>query len=328
MTNANPSRPRLTVCIPSSRFAAGIADTLNSVKMQTFEDFQVVVGVEPMTAADREAGDPKALDARFAFTRNAEILGWAKNIDHLISSVATELFTILPDDDVWEPHYLRTLVDAIDENPHASVTYCDVARFGAAGGTKRLVLDNTDLGTRLFSFYLGNAAGIPWRGVTRASVLKSGGRNFPENPQSSYGAEVEWAQHLLCCGSAIRISQSLFRKRTYSPDGSSLSRQWIHRWPPERREAAIEEHRSRMLAGIPNAVEGGIERVAIELACEIAMLKRGWGFAGLAISGVRKERAAMVRSRLTALQPSAREPLLAYLDRVVAGIDRSEGQRH
>ena len=83
-----------------------------------------------------------------------------------------------------------------------------------------------------------------------------------------------------------------------------------------------------MLAGIPNAVEGGIERVAIELACEIAMLKRGWGFAGLAISGVRKERAAMVRSRLTALQPSAREPLLAYLDRVVAGIDRSEGQRH
>ena len=60
------------------------------------------------------------------------------------------------------------------------------ADFGADQTGKRLVLDNTTLGLRLFSFHLGYGRAIPWRGVTRASILRKVRPNFPENPYPGF----------------------------------------------------------------------------------------------------------------------------------------------
>ena len=140
---------------------------------------------------------------RFAFIENRVVLGWAGNIDNLICGVDTELYAVLPHDDLWNPHYLSSLVPLLDAEPGAVVAYADMNRFGAAAGPKTVRIDNTDFSTRLLSFYLEGAEAVPWRGVTRRSALPASAV-FPQHEQMSFAVECEYAQKLLCAGKAER----------------------------------------------------------------------------------------------------------------------------
>lgn len=315
--------PRVTVCIPAYRSGAKIAETLQSVQEQTFTDFIVRIAVEPTGTGDIDADVERrfAADARFRFRRNPAVLGWAGNIDRLLSVVETDLFTILPHDDLWHRDFLAETVAALTREPAASVAYADVERIGGVGGEGRVVVDNSSLGARLFSFYLGDANAAPWRGLTRRSVLAPGAVNFPDNPFRGYGAESEWAQQLMVKGVAAHVPHPLYRKRDYPPDYPSVSRGWVNNLSSEEKEAASELHRARMLAGIPADLGPGVARNAVVLACEVAMLRRAWGLGRLPLTGLRRERAERIRSAAEQLAPRPQRMVLRYLDRVVRKIE-------
>ncbi len=315
--------PRITVCIPAYRSGAKIAETLQSVRDQTFTDFIVKIAVEPTGEGDIDADVERdfASDPRFRFYRNRSLLGWAGNIDRLMSGVETEFFAILPHDDMWYPAFLSETLDALEREPDASVAFSDIERIGGVGGSRQLDLDNSSIGGQLFSFYLGTASATPWRGLTRRSVLATNAVNFPDNPFRGYGAESEWAQYLLARGIALRVPRELYRKRDYERDYPSVSRGWVNDFSREEKEAASELHRERMLAGIPPSLPKSVGREAVVLACEVAMLRRAWGLGRLPLTGLRRERAQMVRAAAEKLRPRPQRYVLRYLDRVVRKIE-------
>ncbi len=314
---------RVSVLIPAYRSGARIAETLQSVQDQTFADFAVRIAVEPTGVGDIDPATEQRFtaDPRFHFYRNETVLGWAGNIDRLLSTVETDLFAILPHDDLWHRDFLAVLVEAMHAHPENAVAYPDVERIGSAGGETKVELDNRSVGRRLLSFYLGDANALPWRGLTRRSVLSPGVENFPDNPFGGYGAESEWAQRLLASGVAQRVPEALYGKRDYPGDYPSVSRNWVTKLSVAEKEAASELHRQRMLSGIPADVGAEAEREAVVLACEVAMLRRAFGLGRLGLTGERRGRAERIRSEAAKLPQPAQRQVLRYLDRVVAKIE-------
>ena len=318
---------RVTVLIPAFNSGKRIFRTLKSVQEQSYGDFKVRVAIEPTgrEAFDDEVRRTFEKDGRFEFFENGSVLSWAKNIDTLITHVDTEFFAILPHDDFWDRYYLAKLVPVLDACSEASVAYADMQVFGASNWVKTVRLDDTDISTRLLTFYLEGAEAVPWRGVARKSVLFKSD-NFPQHKYMSFAVECEYAQRLICSGKAIRIGEPLFYKRTYGAGACSLSNLWQTELSHDEKRAALELHRARMLAGIPLVIRGKISREAIMLAFEIAMLRRtrqlSQGQFGL--SPVQRQHIDEIRVGLVKIEPNLRPKLAAYFDATLAALRASE----
>lgn len=277
-----PQPPRVTVCIPAYKSGSQIHTTLASVQAQSYTDFKVEIAVEPTgpDAIDPEIRHEFNRDPRFRFVENTQVLGWAGNVDGLLTRTETELVTVLPHDDIWEPEYLYALISALDLHPSAAVAYPDIRRFGIDDVSRTIEFDNTDLSTRLYSYYLQGAEAHSWRGVIRRQCLPAR-RVFPQNRFLSFAVECEFVQHLLCEGPAIRVPTELYRKRGYPVGAQSVSRRWLHELSAADQSAALHHHRARMLGGIPALPTGKLDRDTVLCAAEIAMLHRGLIFAGI-----------------------------------------------
>jgi len=268
--------PEITVCIPAYRSASFIDQTLAAVKAQTFSDFVVEIALEPVDAdATVLACLPFLDDPRFRLRRNGATLGYAGNVRSLLALVDTPYFMVLPHDDIPHPEYIQVLLHTLMERPDASVAYGDLYLFGRDSGSRFVRLPDAGLGDRLLAFFLEGAEGTPWHGVTRREVLH---QEFPTNDFAGLAIECEWALHLLCEGVALRIPRPLYFKRSLRE--TNVSWGWRSDMPEARLREALDHHRDRMLAGIPEKGIVPIHRRAIELAAEAAVLRRWVIFSG------------------------------------------------
>lgn len=313
----------VTICVPAFNSGQRIFETLKSVQDQSYRNFKVRVAIEPTgpEAFDDAVRSAFKNDERFEFFDNDSVLGWARNIDILITHVDTEFFAILPHDDFWDQDYLAKLLPIVDANSEASVAYADMQVFGASEWVKTVRLDNTDISTRLLTFYLEGAEAVPWRGVTRKSMLSRSG-NFPQHKYMSFAVECEYAQRLICSGKAIRTSEPLYYKRTYGLGAQSVSTRWVTELGHDEKRAALELHRARMLSGIPVKIRGKISRKAIVLACEISMLRRtshlGQGQFGL--SSAQRQRIDEIKVGLAKIEPCLRPILTECLNDTLSAL--------
>ncbi len=270
--------PLVTVCLPAHRSAAFIADTLMSLQGQTFGDFRVRIGLEPVDAASTvQACEPFLEDSRFELAVNPDRLGWDGNVRALLRTVDTPMFAIQPHDDVLHPGYLAALVGALKARPDASVAYCDAFLFGAQTGVRSSDLPDAGRSAQLLAFFLGGAEGHPFRGVTRRTVLD---RPFPTNRFSGFAAETEWALHLIQSGVALRVARPLYLKRARPVDSDAVTSGWRFRMDVERLREALEHNRVQLLLSIGETDDPGIPRSFIVLAAEAAMLRRWHALAG------------------------------------------------
>ena len=306
--------PAITVCIPVYKPRDFLRQTLESVRRQSFSDFQVLVAIEPAGQTDISFLGSILEDSRFRFFWNSEVLGWAANINSLLQRVDTEFFAILPHDDALHSKYLTTLHEALIRNPDAIAAYADILFLGHQTAIKSRLPDNTSLFARLWAFYLGGAEAVPWRGLTRSRAL-DGGKTFPNNRFTGFAVECEWAQHLLSTGATLRCTDTLYYKRTFAPGEETVSSGWVNKFDTETLAAALEWHRKAMLAGIPAQLSTD-DKLAVTLACELAMLHR-WltlhqGRRGFGQS--HRERIQYVRTYAERLAENRRAALLARLE--------------
>ncbi|NJR44013.1 glycosyltransferase [bacterium] len=80
-------------------------------------------------------------DPRLQVIRNAQNLGVAQSINHGMAIATAPLVARYDGDDVWQPHALERLADALDAHPAAVVAYGDVQTINQHG----------ELGDRLHS---------------------------------------------------------------------------------------------------------------------------------------------------------------------------------
>ncbi len=125
--------PRVSICLPVYNGAAWIEQAIESVRAQTFEDFELIVSDNASTddTAARVAGFD---DERIRLVRAERNLGPTHNVNRCIDLARGPLVKFLHADDTLYPRCLEAMVPLADEFP----------RVGLVFSPRDVVLDEPD----------------------------------------------------------------------------------------------------------------------------------------------------------------------------------------
>jgi GT2 family glycosyltransferase len=122
--------PTVSIFMPTYRRADSglLRAAVESVLAQEFRDFELLVADDGSTdSTARVLTDLAARDARVRPVRHERNSGLpARRIAELLTIAKGKYCAYMFDDDLWYPHALRVLVDALEEHPSWDMTYGNV----------------------------------------------------------------------------------------------------------------------------------------------------------------------------------------------------------
>ena len=115
--------PRVSVCIPAYNNAHFLAEAIESVLNQTFEQFELLIIDDCSTDATREIADAYAAnDDRIVFHANSVNLGMVANWNACLQQSRGEYIKYLFGDDLLaSPDALLNMVTVLDGDPAVSL---------------------------------------------------------------------------------------------------------------------------------------------------------------------------------------------------------------
>lgn len=224
--------PRIAVIVPAYGVAHLVAEALDSVMAQTFDDWEcwVVDDGAPDDVAGAVApylGDPRVL------LLETDNRGVACARNRAIARTRAPYACLLDGDDLLRPRYLEHMVAALDADPEARLVTCNARMFGAlpkerlcasamqrAGGTVTGTL--AEVLDRRFNVYIGSA-------FRRADWERIGG--FDETMTHCEDFDF-WVRLLLAGGHALYLDELLgeyrVRPSSASASGEKMIRGVLH----------------------------------------------------------------------------------------------------
>lgn len=120
-----PDAPRFSVTIPAYNAAATLAETVRSVQVQTFSDWELVI-VDDGSTDDtlRIAEDFAAEDGRIRVV-SQENRGSGGAYNTAVRAARSDLLVMLSADDLLFPGHLAAFDKAVSEHPSVSIFTCD-----------------------------------------------------------------------------------------------------------------------------------------------------------------------------------------------------------
>jgi glycosyltransferase involved in cell wall biosynthesis len=123
-------KPRVSVIIPVFNAARTIEQAIDSVRAQTFTDFEIVVVDDGSTDGSmgivrRYGGAVKVLQQENRGPSAARNLA--------IANSSGEFLGFLDGDDWWKPEFLATMLAALERYPQAVMAYCDLQLVDSLG---------------------------------------------------------------------------------------------------------------------------------------------------------------------------------------------------
>ena len=258
-----------TVLVPAYKAATFIGDTIAALRSQTFPSFDVIVSIDgPDEETQIVCRQLTASDSRFRIITQPMRLGWVGNVNALLKQVASEYFCILPHDDIPDPSYLCELHRALEQRPEAVAAFCDIAEFGMWDTSYfNESADSADLSRRVLPFLETEIRAVPFRALTRTSVLARGQR-LEDAGYDGFAADVCWCLRLFCLGPCIRVPKPLYRKRIWA---GSVVRGW-DKFSADEKAAALVTHTSQC-ARILCEFTSGSELQALIYALIVRLLR-------------------------------------------------------
>jgi glycosyltransferase involved in cell wall biosynthesis len=144
-------RPRVSVVIPTYRGQDTIISTLESVFLQTFQDFEVIVVNDGSPDATARLLAPLAASGRTRYLEQPN-QGQAAARNRGLAEATGEFTAFLDDDDLWPPDKLEWQIAYLDKHPS----------IAAVGGGHELIDDS-----------IGNTI-LPYEGAITAEMLSHG----------------------------------------------------------------------------------------------------------------------------------------------------------
>ncbi len=117
--------PKVSVCIPVFNGSDYIAESINSVLAQTYEDFQLIV-CDNCSTDNTEEIVRGFRDPRLKYVRNAENLGLVGNFNRCLELAKGEYVCIWHHDDVMLPDNLEFKVRLLDEHPDVGFVHSNL----------------------------------------------------------------------------------------------------------------------------------------------------------------------------------------------------------
>jgi glycosyltransferase involved in cell wall biosynthesis len=116
------SAPRVTVVIPTHNRASLLGEAIESVLVQTYPNFAVLVADNAS-----EDGTPELVrgydDGRVTYLRRPQNVGLFENFDDSLRRVESEFAVILCDDDLLRPDFLSATVEVLDRQPRVGAVH-------------------------------------------------------------------------------------------------------------------------------------------------------------------------------------------------------------
>lgn len=270
--------PRITVCVPVYQGARFVAETLEAIRRQTVADIRVLVSIDRGTDASADACRPFSADPRFTILAHRDRQGWVGNANFLMERVETELFCILPHDDLIAPDYLEALLECLDRHPAAVAAYCDLEGFEDVSYVLQQPELTGDRFERLRDGLAFHFNAVAYRGLIRRSALRSapgGWLPLVGNRCGDFAADTVWMLRLAALGELRRVPRSLYRKRVHR---MAETIRW-HGWDDAAATDAWVEHcvQCWRLVAVEAAGEAGAlpdERAALWFAVLARLLQR------------------------------------------------------
>ena len=132
--------PRLSVGIPVYNGHNYLADSIESLLGQSYEDFELIISDNASTddTADICRRYEKQ-DSRIRYFRQERNIGGAPNHNFLVEQARGELFKWASDDDLYARDLLKLCVDALDEFPDVVLAHSWTAVIDASGTVTQAV---------------------------------------------------------------------------------------------------------------------------------------------------------------------------------------------
>ena len=120
--------PRVTVVMPTWRRAHQIGESIRSLLEGTWSDFELLVqddgdGTDGTEEAVHAAS---ARDSRVHYRRNPASLRMPGNLNAGIAESRGDCVVVCHDHDVYKPHYLIKMVEALERHPSALFVHCAI----------------------------------------------------------------------------------------------------------------------------------------------------------------------------------------------------------
>jgi glycosyltransferase involved in cell wall biosynthesis len=123
--NAPGCQARVSVCIPTYNHAHFIVDAVESVKNQTYRDFELVIVDNCSTDDTKEVvRQMMSHDSRIRYVCNETNVGPVGNLNRCLVHGQGNYITILCADDLLAPTFLEKTAAALDQNPNVSLVAC------------------------------------------------------------------------------------------------------------------------------------------------------------------------------------------------------------
>ncbi len=122
----NARAPRVSVCIPAYNHEAFVAECIESVLSQSFQDFEIVLTDDG--SSDRTVEVVSAIrDDRLRVYRHRTNMGPSVTVNHNMLAALGEYITFLPSDDYFLAGKLSKQVRYLDENPNVAAVFGHVS---------------------------------------------------------------------------------------------------------------------------------------------------------------------------------------------------------
>jgi glycosyltransferase involved in cell wall biosynthesis len=126
--------PRLTVGLPVYNGASYVAESLDALLGQTFEDFELIISDNASTDDTSDiCRQYEKQDSRVSYYRQPRNIGLAPNHNFVVEKARGKLFKWAAGDDLYGRDLLRLCVEAMDADPDVVLAHSYTAMIDSTG---------------------------------------------------------------------------------------------------------------------------------------------------------------------------------------------------
>jgi len=229
--------PRLTVGLPVYNGENYLAQSLDALLGQTYDDFELVISDNTSTDATASiCARYQALDQRIRYIRQPRNIGCAPNHNFLVGQARGEFFKWAAHDDLYASDLLERCVEALDKDPHIVLAHSFTAIIDGSGSVTEAIkyaVNSASLSApERFRSLLVDPGGDDTGGVIRTDVLRRSALLG-----SHYRSDRTLVSELALYGPFYQVPDWLYFRRDHSERAArafSNVRAWCSNLDPRR----------------------------------------------------------------------------------------------
>jgi glycosyltransferase involved in cell wall biosynthesis len=211
--------PVVSVVVPAYNVSQYIAEALDSIRAQTFKDYEIIVVNDgsPDTENLERVLEPYLPEIVYLKQENRGLSG-ARNSG--IRAARAPFIALLDGDDLWEPQFLDAMLSELQRDPALDVLYSDALYFGDTPEAGRTYMElHPSLGEVTVEAILTQRCNVISCIVARREIMLRAGL-FDESLRSSEDFDM-WLRILKAGGRINYLRQPLMRYRRHRASLSS-----------------------------------------------------------------------------------------------------------